>query len=107
MAETSPKKEEDSAKKANGINMTMVDRGVPQVFNLTFSKRSIFLRRNVTFKIVGTERKTAITLNRSQLSSIRLDEGPDFRTATLLGIGGAVAMGVTGHKNSPFCFFCA
>ena len=82
------------------IKATMLDRilllKLPLTFEISFNDRNIFLTRNVEYKTPPFRSNTQITIGRRNLTSIRLDEGPDFRAAALIGLLGGIATGIGG-----------
>ena len=76
------------------IAVTTTERGILMQYQLSFNKQCIKLTRTVDTK--PFTRSTVITLERRNLSSIRLDEGPDMRTAALIAMGTGLAVGSFG-----------
>jgi len=78
------------------IPVTIISTGMPFKYSLTFNKNSIFLRRGVESHAPPYHKTTQISISRNNISSMRLEAGPDFRAASLLGIFGGVTCGIAG-----------
>merc|ERR1719373_1076014 len=76
------------------IAVTTTERGMLMQYQLSFNKQCIKLTRTINTK--PFTRSTVLSVERRNLSSIRLDEGPDMRTAALIAMGSGLAVGSFG-----------
>merc|ERR1719145_250247 len=76
------------------ITVNTTERGVFMRYQLSFNQQCIKLTRSIDTK--PFTRSTVISVERRNLTSIRLDEGPDMRTAALIGTASGLAVGSFG-----------
>ncbi len=88
-----------------GINMTMGHARVPEGddYHIAFNESRVFLKRNHTTSIFGLDflrTKTALTLNRAQLSHVQLEfeDSPHPLWAVGLGLGVGFFSGILGSS---------
>lgn len=79
---------------SDGVSVTTTEKGILMKYDLTFNENNIYLKRKVDLQPFN--RSTVICIGRKNLTSIRLDEGPDLRTATLIAVGSGLGTGVAG-----------
>ena len=79
---------------SDGVSVTTTEKGILMKYDLTFNDNNIYLKRKVDLQPFN--RSTVICIGRKNLTSIRLDEGPDLRTATLIAVGSGLGIGVSG-----------
>ena len=77
-----------------GVSVTTTEKGILMRYQLSFNKNNIYLKRKIDLQPFN--RSTAITIGRKNLTSIRLDEGPDLRTASLIGFAAGLGSGMGG-----------
>eukprot|EP00484_Ammonia_sp_Unknown_P001239 CAMPEP_0197024250 /NCGR_PEP_ID=MMETSP1384-20130603/4847_1 /TAXON_ID=29189 /ORGANISM="Ammonia sp." /LENGTH=156 /DNA_ID=CAMNT_0042452605 /DNA_START=88 /DNA_END=558 /DNA_ORIENTATION=- len=78
----------------DGVSVTTTEKGILMRYQLSYNARNIYLKRNV--QLQPFNRSTVISIGRKSLSSIRLDEGPDLRTASLIAFGTGLGVGAAG-----------
>ena len=79
---------------SDGVSVSTTEKGILMKYDLTFNNNNIYLKRKIDLKPFN--RSTVICIGRRNLTSIRLDEGPDLRTATLVAVGTGLGVGVAG-----------
>eukprot|EP00483_Globobulimina_turgida_P007745 UN07760 len=84
----------DTMASEDGVSMTTTEKGILMKYKLSFNDNNIYLKRNVDFQPFN--RSTVICIGRKNITSIRLDEGPDLRTASLIAFGAGLGTGVAG-----------
>eukprot|EP00485_Elphidium_margaritaceum_P021842 CAMPEP_0202713810 /NCGR_PEP_ID=MMETSP1385-20130828/59774_1 /ASSEMBLY_ACC=CAM_ASM_000861 /TAXON_ID=933848 /ORGANISM="Elphidium margaritaceum" /LENGTH=156 /DNA_ID=CAMNT_0049374309 /DNA_START=78 /DNA_END=548 /DNA_ORIENTATION=+ len=76
---------------SNEVFVTTTEKGILMKYKLSFNDRNIYLKRDVDLQPFN--RSTVVCIGRRNLSTIRLDEGPDLRTASLLAVGAGLGVG--------------
>lgn len=79
---------------SDGVSVTTTEKGILMKYDLTFNDNNIYLKRKV--ELQPFNRSTVICIGRKNLTSIRLDEGPDLRTASLIAVGSGLGVGAAG-----------
>eukprot|EP01084_Bolivina_argentea_P172711 299150_1 len=82
------------SQKGESVAVTTTENGILMRYKLSFNKNNIYLKRTVDLQPFN--RSTVISIGRKNLTSIRLDEGPDIRTASLIAFGAGLATGIGG-----------